>query len=88
MSCYFLYVGDIVSARSSAASLAMCWFIGHRVCDLSVVGVQGNVNDRRRKCISKGTNQKKSVHSACSIILSPFSKWWHHPLLRCRWLVE
>ena len=51
MSCYILYVGDVVSVRSSAASLAMCTFIGHRVCDLSVVGVQGNVIGGREKCV-------------------------------------
>jgi len=27
MSCYFLYVGDVVNARSSAPSLAMGMFI-------------------------------------------------------------
>jgi len=53
MSCYFLYVGDVVSTKSSAASLAMCGFIhvGHRVRDLSVIGVQGNVIGGRDKCV-------------------------------------
>jgi len=51
MSCYLLYAGDVVSAKLSAPSLAMCRFIiiGHRVRDLSVVGVQGNVISGRVK---------------------------------------
>ena len=51
MSCYLLYVGDVVSARSSVPSLAMCrtFIYGIRVRDLSVVGVQGNITGGTKK---------------------------------------
>jgi len=75
MSCYLLYVGDIVSARSSAG-VAMCRFIGHRVRDLSVVSrCPRKRNWRERKVpqlavavYEKKYNKKYTIHHANKVL--------------------